>query len=57
VIIGTWKTRDDWKEWHTDPRFQESRGEFDQLVRGPEECSWRDVVLEIRREAGHDDAP
>ena len=39
VIVGTWKTRDDWKEWHTDPRFQETRAELNQLVRGPEECS------------------
>jgi heme-degrading monooxygenase HmoA len=56
VIVGTWKTRDDWKEWHTDPRFHETRAELDQLVRGVEECSWHDVVLEIRREAGRESA-
>jgi len=52
VIVGTWKTRDDWKEWHNDPQFQETRSELDQLVSGPEACMWHDVVLEIRHEAG-----
>ncbi len=56
VIVGTWKTRDDWKEWHTDPRFQETRAELDQLVGEPEECSWHDVVLEIRSEKDPDAA-
>ena len=26
VIVGTWRTRDDWKRWHEDPRFAETRG-------------------------------
>jgi len=56
VIVGTWRTRDDWREWHTDPRFRETREQLDQLVRGPEEHSWHDVVLEVRKGAGRDAA-
>jgi heme-degrading monooxygenase HmoA len=56
VIVGTWRSRDDWSEWHTDPHFRETREQLDQLVRGPEEHSWHDVVLEVRKGAGRDAA-
>jgi len=52
VIVGTWQSRDAWQEWHTDPRFKETRAELDQLVKGPEEHSWHDVVLEVRKPSG-----
>ena len=54
VIVGTWKSRDDWKRWHTDPGFQQARSELDQLVRDTEQCSWHDVVLEVRKETGRE---
>jgi heme-degrading monooxygenase HmoA len=54
VIVGTWNSRDDWKEWHTDPRFQKTRSRLDQLVRGPEECAWHDVLLEVRKQTGRE---
>ena len=47
VIVGTWRNRDDWKEWHTDPHFQGTRSKLDRLVQGPEDHAWHDVVLEI----------
>jgi heme-degrading monooxygenase HmoA len=50
VIVGTWRTREDWHAWHTDPRFQDTRAELDPLVRGSEEHCWHDVVLEVRGE-------
>jgi len=53
VIVGTWQTRDDWKEWHADPTFKKTRAELDQLVNGPEHHSWHDVVLEMRPGTGH----
>ena len=56
VIVGTWKTRDDWKDWHNDSQFQDTRAELDQLVAGPEACVWHDVVLEGSHEAGRDRA-
>jgi heme-degrading monooxygenase HmoA len=56
VIVGTWQSRDDWKQWHTDPRFQTTRAQLDQLVSGPEDCSWHDVVLDLRDDTGHDGA-
>ena len=49
MIVGTWRSRDDWQAWHTDARFQASRTRLDQLVHGPEGHSWHEVVLEVRR--------
>src|SRR5262245_35232174 len=47
VIVGTWRSRDDWHAWHTAPAFRETRAQLDALVRGPEEHAWHDVVIEI----------
>jgi heme-degrading monooxygenase HmoA len=52
LIVGTWRTRDDWQAWHRDPRFEETREQLDELVSGPEEHTWHDVVLEVRKGAG-----
>jgi heme-degrading monooxygenase HmoA len=51
VIVGTWRSRDDWHAWHSAPRFQETRARLDGLVRGPEEHTWHDVVIEMDGEA------
>ena len=56
MIVGTWRTRGDWQAWHADARFQKTRAQLDQLVRGPEEHSWYDVVLEIRKGQDRDGA-
>jgi heme-degrading monooxygenase HmoA len=45
LIVGTWRTRDDWQEWHRDARFAETRRQLDRLVSGPEQHAWHDVVL------------
>jgi len=47
VIVGTWRSREDWHAWHTEPRFQETRTQLDELVRGPEEHAWHEVVIEM----------
>jgi heme-degrading monooxygenase HmoA len=52
VIVGTWRSRDDWEQWHADPKFRETRAQLDDLVRGAEQHSWHDVVVEIRGGGG-----
>jgi len=47
VIVGTWRTRDDWSAWHAAPDFQETRAKLDALVRGPEAHVWHDVVMSL----------
>ena len=47
VIVGTWRSRDDWQTWHSAPGFRETRAQLDELVRGPEEHTWHDVVIEM----------
>src|SRR5262245_59866416 len=48
VIVGTGKSREDWKNWHTDPKFRQARRDLDRCVDGRETCSWHDVVLARR---------
>jgi heme-degrading monooxygenase HmoA len=50
MIIGTWTSRADWKRWHEDPRFAETRRQLDGLVSGPEEHWWHEVVLDVRKD-------
>ena len=51
IIVGTWRSRDDWRAWHTAPDFQATRAKLDTLVRGPEAHAWHDVVVEIEASA------
>ena len=51
VIVGTWKSRDDWKRWHEDPEFQATRQQLDRLVSGPEAHQWHEVVLDFSKRA------
>ena len=49
VIVGTWRARADWEKWHKDPRFAETSRELDDLVTGPAEHWWHEVVLDVRK--------
>ena len=49
VIVGTWKSRADWEEWHQDPLFEETRRQLDALVNGAEQHGWHDVLLDVRK--------
>src|SRR4029453_9528414 len=49
VIVGTWRTRDDWDAWHHDPKFAETRRRLDGLESAPAEHWWHDVVLDVRK--------
>jgi len=51
VIVGTWKTRAAWEEWHHDRNFAATRGRLDGLESGPAEHWWHEVVVDVRKSA------
>jgi heme-degrading monooxygenase HmoA len=44
VLVGTWRSRDDWEAWHNDPAFLEQRARLESLDARQEGPSWYDVV-------------
>ena len=48
IIVGTWRSRDDWERWHEDPRFTQTRHELDGLTAAPEEHTWFRVAIDAR---------
>jgi heme-degrading monooxygenase HmoA len=48
LIVGTWRSQDDWKRWHDDPQFASTREELDGLTAGAEQHEWYGVVLDVR---------
>ncbi len=48
VIVGTWRTRDDWSSWHHDPAFLDRRSTLERLEVGPSRSEWFDVVVDAR---------
>jgi heme-degrading monooxygenase HmoA len=49
VIVGTWRSRADWEQWHRAPEFAEARRRLDALADGPTEPGWHEVVAEVRK--------
>ena len=49
VIVGTWQTHDDWKTWHEDPAFIETRAELEEIDLESTASQWYEVVVEERR--------
>jgi heme-degrading monooxygenase HmoA len=49
VIVGTWQTHDDWKSWHDDPAFLETREELEEIDQESNRSQWYEVVVEERR--------
>ena len=50
VIVGTWRSREDWERWHDDPGFQEQRAVLERLEAGPSRSEWFQVVADARAE-------
>jgi heme-degrading monooxygenase HmoA len=48
VVIGTWRSRDDWEAWHDTPEFRRTREELEEA--DPERSAewWHSVLLEER---------
>lgn len=44
VLVGTWRSREDWKAWHDDPAFLEHRSRLEELQEEPSTATWYDVV-------------
>jgi heme-degrading monooxygenase HmoA len=49
IIVGTWRTKEDWEKWHEDPEFAETRQRLDGLAREEPQHSWHEVVHDVRR--------
>ena len=52
VIVGTWRSRDDWESWHHDPAFLEQRATLERLEREPSRSEWFRVVADARAVVG-----
>ncbi len=52
VIVGTWQSQSDWKAWHDDPAFQETRQRMEGLQEAPDAMEWCEVVTEGRESSG-----
>lgn len=46
VIIGTWRSREDWKAWHEDPAFLEQRARLEQSEAELGHPEWYGVVVD-----------
>ena len=48
VIVGTWRSREDWDAWHSDPAFLEQRETLERLEQEPPRTEWYRVVADAR---------
>ena len=48
VIVGCWHSQDDWKSWHEDPAFLETRAELEESNDESGHSRWYEVVVEAR---------
>lgn len=44
LIVGTWRSRDDWEAWHSDPAFLEQRTKLEGIGAQQDATTWYDVV-------------
>jgi heme-degrading monooxygenase HmoA len=50
TIVGTWRSREDWKAWHDDPAFLEQRTVLERLEAEPNRTQWFDLIADARAE-------
>jgi len=48
VIVGTWRSREDWEAWHSDPAFLDQRATLRHLEEEPSRSEWFRVVADAR---------
>jgi heme-degrading monooxygenase HmoA len=46
MIVGTWRSREDWESWHHDPAFLEQRTTLERLALEPSRSEWFRVVAD-----------
>jgi heme-degrading monooxygenase HmoA len=49
VIVGTWRSREDWERWHGDASFQAMRERLDEMEDGPHQQWWHEVTVAAER--------
>ena len=48
LIVGTWRSREDWEAWHDDPAFLEQRTRLEKLHTQQDATVWYEVVAHAR---------
>ncbi|MGY1638591.1 antibiotic biosynthesis monooxygenase family protein [Geodermatophilus sp. SYSU D00742] len=48
VIVGTWRSREDWEAWHADPAFLDQRATLERLEEEDNRVAWFRVVADAR---------
>ena len=48
VVVGTWRSREDWEAWHDDPAFLENRNALERLQAEPNQTAWYEIVDHAR---------
>lgn len=48
LLVGTWRSKDDWKSWHEDPAFLATRTKLDALQASDHRTVWYDVIDDTR---------
>ncbi|WP_079598895.1 antibiotic biosynthesis monooxygenase family protein [Arthrobacter sp. P2b] len=48
VIIGSWRSQQDWEAWHKDPAFLSTRARLDELQQANHQAVWYDVIEDAR---------
>ena len=46
MIVGTWRSREDWERWHHDPAFLQQRETLERLEEEPSRSEWFRVVAD-----------
>ena len=48
VIVGTWRSREDWEAWHSDPAYLDQRATLQRLEAEAGHSEWFRVVADAR---------
>jgi len=46
MIVGTWRSREDWERWHQDPAFLEQRTTLERYEQEPSRSQWFRIVAD-----------
>lgn len=49
IVVGSWKSRNDWEAWHRDPVFKTTRARLDSLESEPRRQWWHEVTVSAQR--------
>jgi len=52
LIVGTWRSRDDWEAWHDDPAFLDQRDKLASVHAQQDATAWYEVVAHGQADGG-----